>query len=218
MTLAFLLSCPKLRLFANDSMLYTSISSNQSAEKLAKGLDCPSYVGHHVATLIQSYKDLWSVDFLWITTITRHKSWNTCVISPFPKVDLGITVISVPQNTHGSTLGKDTESLINSKCDFSYLRLSFPNMSTFFIAALLNKRSSLLEKTIRIIPLAAYTSKALEYFIQLWKWPLFSTHLLNYIDHPAKSSAIFELYLLPVSPPSELRHHVRWVQIHADFH
>ena len=23
----------------------------------------------------------------------RHKSWNTCVIFPFPNVDLGITVI-----------------------------------------------------------------------------------------------------------------------------
>ena len=30
---------------------------------------------------------------------TRHKSWNTYVIFPFPSVDLGIAVISVLQNT-----------------------------------------------------------------------------------------------------------------------
>ena len=38
---------------------------------------------------------------------TRHKSWNTCVLFPFPNVDLGITVVSVLQNTRGSTLGKE---------------------------------------------------------------------------------------------------------------
>ena len=37
----------------------------------------------------------------------RHKSWNNCVIFPFPNVDLGITVVSVLQNTRGSTLGKE---------------------------------------------------------------------------------------------------------------
>ena len=42
---------------------------------------------------------------------TRHKSWNTCVIFPFPSVDLGITVISVLQNTHGLTLGKERGTL-----------------------------------------------------------------------------------------------------------
>ena len=86
MTLAFLLSCPKLRLFANDSMLYTSISSNQSAEKLARGLECPSYVGHHVATFIQSYKDLWSVDFLRITTILVTNLETLVWFPPSPKL------------------------------------------------------------------------------------------------------------------------------------
>ena len=38
---------------------------------------------------------------------TRHKSWNTCAISPFPNIDLGIAVISVPHNMCGSTLGKE---------------------------------------------------------------------------------------------------------------
>ena len=42
---------------------------------------------------------------------TRHKSWNTCVIIPFPNVDLGITVVSLLQNTRGSTLGKDRGKL-----------------------------------------------------------------------------------------------------------
>ena len=42
---------------------------------------------------------------------TRHKSWNTCVIFPFPNVDLGITVVSLLQNTRGSTLGKDRGKL-----------------------------------------------------------------------------------------------------------
>ena len=37
----------------------------------------------------------------------RKKSWNTCVCFPFPKVDLGITVVSVLQNTCGSTLGTE---------------------------------------------------------------------------------------------------------------
>ena len=75
----------------------------------------------------------------------------------------------------------DTErAWLHSKCDFSYVpdhEVSKHVHNTFFIAVLPNKRSSLLEKTIRIFPLAAYTSKALEYFIQLWKRPLFSTHL-----------------------------------------
>ena len=38
---------------------------------------------------------------------TRHKSWNTCVIFPFPNVDLGITVILLLQNMRGSTMGKE---------------------------------------------------------------------------------------------------------------
>ena len=38
---------------------------------------------------------------------TRHKFWNTCVIFPFLNVDLGITVVSLLQNTRGSTLGKE---------------------------------------------------------------------------------------------------------------
>ena len=38
---------------------------------------------------------------------TRQKSWNTCVYFLFPIVDLGTTVISVLQNTRGSTLGKE---------------------------------------------------------------------------------------------------------------
>ena len=43
----------------------------------------------------------------WRKDNTRHRSWNTCVIFPFPNVDLGITVVSVLQNTRGSTLGKE---------------------------------------------------------------------------------------------------------------
>ena len=42
-----------------------------------------------------------------VATITRHKSWNTCVRFPFPNVNLGITVVSVLQNRRGSTLGKE---------------------------------------------------------------------------------------------------------------
>ena len=38
---------------------------------------------------------------------TRQKSWNTCVCFPFPNVDLDITVVSVLQNTRGSTLGRE---------------------------------------------------------------------------------------------------------------
>ena len=38
---------------------------------------------------------------------TRQKSWNTCVCFPFPNVALGITVVSVLQNTRGSTLGRE---------------------------------------------------------------------------------------------------------------
>ena len=41
----------------------------------------------------------------WRKDNTRHRSWNTCVIFPFPNVELGITVVSVLQNTRGSTLG-----------------------------------------------------------------------------------------------------------------
>ena len=202
MTLAFLLSCPKLRLFTNDSMLYKSISSNQSAEKLAKGLECPSYVGHHVATFIQSYKDLWSVDFLRITTILVTNLETIVWFPPYPKLIWVLQLSQCPKIHVAQHWGRILKAwLIQSATDFSYLRLSFPNMATFFIAALLNKRSSLLEKTIRIFPLAAYTSKALEYFIQHLKRPLFSTHLA------IQSSAIFELYLLPVSSPSELPHH-----------
>ena len=41
----------------------------------------------------------------WRKDNTRHKSWNTCVIFSFPNFDLGVTVISMHQNTRGSTLG-----------------------------------------------------------------------------------------------------------------
>ena len=44
---------------------------------------------------------------------TRQKSWNTCVCFPFHKVDLGITVISVLQNTRGSTLARE-KAYLNS--------------------------------------------------------------------------------------------------------
>ena len=67
-------------------LLYRSISSNQSAEKLAKGLECPSYVGHHVATFIQSYKDLWSVDFLRISTILVRNLETLVWFPPYPKL------------------------------------------------------------------------------------------------------------------------------------
>ena len=47
----------------------------------------------------------------WLAVIgsynTCHQSWNTCVHFPFPNVNLGITVVSVLQNTRGSTLGKE---------------------------------------------------------------------------------------------------------------
>ena len=36
---------------------------------------------------------------------------HSCVIFPFPSVDLGITVISVLQHTRGSTLGKERGTL-----------------------------------------------------------------------------------------------------------
>ena len=36
----------------------------------------------------------------------HQKSWNSCVHFPFPNVDLSITVVSVLQTTHGSTLGR----------------------------------------------------------------------------------------------------------------
>ena len=42
---------------------------------------------------------------------TSHKSWNICVIFPFPNVDLGITVVLLFQNTRGSTLGKERGKL-----------------------------------------------------------------------------------------------------------
>ena len=35
-----------------------------------------------------------------------QKSWNSCVDFPFPNADLSVTVVSVLQNTHGSTLGR----------------------------------------------------------------------------------------------------------------
>ena len=41
---------------------------------------------------------------------TRHKSSNTCMRFPFPNFNLGITVVSVLQNTRGSTLGKEMGS------------------------------------------------------------------------------------------------------------
>ena len=51
----------------------------------------------------------WSKIWSWSKTVTlsslqtkynpRQKSWNTCVHFPFPNVDLGITVVSVLQNT-----------------------------------------------------------------------------------------------------------------------
>ena len=37
----------------------------------------------------------------------RQKSWNSCLRFPFPKVDLGITVVSLLQNMRGSTLGRE---------------------------------------------------------------------------------------------------------------
>ena len=46
---------------------------------------------------------------------TRHKSWNTWLIFLFPYVDLSIAVISVLQNTHGSTLGRRGAHLIENK-------------------------------------------------------------------------------------------------------
>ena len=36
-----------------------------------------------------------------------QKSWNTCVCFPLHNVDLGMTVVSVLQNTCGSTLGRE---------------------------------------------------------------------------------------------------------------
>ena len=42
-----------------------------------------------------------------ISNNPRQKSWNTWVRFPFPKVDLGISVVSVLQNTRGSTLGRE---------------------------------------------------------------------------------------------------------------
>ena len=93
------------------------------------------------------------------------------------------------------------------------MRLLVPELSkhvhnTFFIAALPDKRSSLLEKTIRIFPLAAYTSTALEYFIQLWKRPIFPTQL-NYRSSSKIIRHVWAIIWLPVSPPIEVRHHVR---------
>ena len=38
--------------------------------------------------------------------VTNLETWNL-VIFPFPNVDLGITVVSLVQNTRGSTLGKE---------------------------------------------------------------------------------------------------------------
>ena len=87
-----------------------------------------------------------------------------------------------------------------SKCDFLYL--SFPNMSTTHFSSQLCLMKGHLEKIIQIFPLAAYTSKALEYFIQLWKRALFSNHLT--IDHRAKSPAMFVGWaILVTSLPTE---------------
>ena len=56
----------------------------------------------------------------------RQKSWNTCVRFPLPKFDLGVTVISVLQNTRGSTLGRErahyseTKSVRSKSQQFSW--------------------------------------------------------------------------------------------------
>ena len=61
-----------------------------------------------------------------ISNNPRQKSWNTCVRFPFPKVDLGITVVSVLQNTRCSTLGRDrahyseTKSVRSKSQEFSW--------------------------------------------------------------------------------------------------
>ena len=56
----------------------------------------------------------WLPDLFWSYN-PCHKSWNTCVIFPFPNVDLGITVVSVLQNMHGLTLGKERDTFVRER-------------------------------------------------------------------------------------------------------
>ena len=114
-----------------------------------------------------------------------------------------------------------------SKSHFSYL--SFPNMPTTRFSSRLC-----------LIKGHRFLKKQYETFLSLLipqkRWNiLFSSEndrFFQLAHHRAKSSAMFELYWLPVSTLSELRRHVRllnqwksvkwssvwWVQIHADFH
>ena len=91
-----------------------------------------------------------------------------------------------------------------SKCHFLYL--SFPNMPTTRFSSRLC-----------LIKGHRFFKKQYEIFLSLLipqkRWNiLFSSEndrFFQLAHHRAKSSAMFELYWLPVSPLSELHHHVR---------
>ena len=97
----------------------------------------------------------------------------------------------------------DTESLFKVP-HFSYL--SFPNMST-----------TLFSSQLCLIKGHCFLKKQYELFFSLHipqkRWNIsFSSEndrFFQLAHRRAESSAMFELYWLPVSPLSELRHHVR---------
>ena len=66
---------------------------------------------------------------------SQNWSWNTCVIFPFPNVDLGITVVSVLQNTRGSTLGKERGTLEwEQRCEAWMYKISQKFKKTGFVS------------------------------------------------------------------------------------
>ena len=96
--------------FNNVASVFTGLKTSENAWELQRGNFVMTAVSRAVRLREGQLKEL----PLYMTTPklvdsynTRHKSWNVCVIFPFPNVDLGITVVSLVQNTRGSTLGKE---------------------------------------------------------------------------------------------------------------
>ena len=96
------------------------MTGNEVPKTILTGFTCPSLpsslavLAHLFSMCVPYYLGAWNRPYLILQNVlcdriynTRHKSWNTCVIFPFPNVDLGITVVSVLQNTRGSALGKE---------------------------------------------------------------------------------------------------------------
>ena len=72
--------------------------------------------GVNLKNFLKNSRETLSVSMICDGYYNPHKkSWNTCVRFPFTNVDLGITVVSVLQNTRGSTLGRERAHYSSNK-------------------------------------------------------------------------------------------------------